>query len=78
MLVSSVLTAAVVIVLHRVATRIADILSLAIVDPPMELKPFEVALIWDERCRRDPEHAWLRREIAAAAGTQHAQEQPRR
>nr|WP_305809631.1 LysR family transcriptional regulator [Ensifer sp. WSM1721] len=81
-LVSSVLTAAVVvaatdlvlIVPHRVATRIAAILSIAIVDPPMELKPYEVALIWHERCHRDPEHAWLRREIAAAAGTQHAQE----
>ncbi|MCW1750273.1 LysR family transcriptional regulator [Rhizobium sp. 1AS12] len=82
LLVSSVLTAAVVIAAtdlvlilpHRIATRIAAILSLAIVDPPMELKPYEVALIWHERCHRDPDHAWLRREIAVAAKAQPAQE----
>ncbi|WP_376745781.1 LysR family transcriptional regulator [Sinorhizobium psoraleae] len=73
--VSNVLTAAVVIaatdlilvVPHRVATRIAAMLPLAIVDPPVELAPYEVALIWHERSHRDREHRWLRHEIAAAA-----------
>ncbi|KAA3451659.1 transcriptional regulator [Mesorhizobium sp. SARCC-RB16n] len=74
-LVSNILTAAaavaasdlVLIVPRRVATRIAALLPLAIVDPPVELTPYEVALIWHERCHRDPEHRWLRHEITAAA-----------
>ncbi|CDI12000.1 LysR family transcriptional regulator [Agrobacterium pusense] len=73
--VSNVLTAAVVIaatdlvllVPHRVATRIAAMLPLAVVDPPVQLMPYEVALIWHERSHRDPEYHWLRDEIAAAA-----------
>ncbi|WP_415926872.1 LysR family transcriptional regulator [Mesorhizobium salmacidum] len=74
-LVSNILTAAasvatsdlVLIVPRRVATRIAALLHLAIVDPPVELTPYEVALIWHERCHRDPEQRWLRHEITAAA-----------
>ncbi|ASY61148.1 SyrM transcriptional regulator (plasmid) [Sinorhizobium sp. CCBAU 05631] len=74
-LVSNVLTAAlailstdlVLVVPRRVATRIAALLPLVIVDPPVELTPYEVALIWHERCHRDPDHRWLRQEIAAAA-----------
>ncbi|WEX79724.1 LysR family transcriptional regulator (plasmid) [Sinorhizobium numidicum] len=78
-LVSNVLTAALAIVANdlvlvvprRVATRIAALLPLAIVDPPVQLTPHEVALIWHERCHRDPDHRWLRQEIAAvAAGTE--------
>ncbi|THK33536.1 LysR family transcriptional regulator [Ensifer sp. MPMI2T] len=74
-LVSNVLAAAlaivstdlVLVVPRRVATRIAALLPLVIVDPPVELTPYEVALIWHERCHRDPDHRWLRQEIAAAA-----------
>ncbi|OWK25363.1 transcriptional regulator [Rhizobium yanglingense] len=77
MVVSNVLTAAVVIaatdlvliVPNRIAIRLAAMLPLAVVDPPIEPTPYEVALIWHERCHRDPEHCWLRREIAAAART---------
>ncbi|OHV79362.1 LysR family transcriptional regulator [Ensifer sp. LCM 4579] len=72
---SNVLTAAVVIaatdlvlvVPHRVASRIAAMLPLTLIDPPVELAPYEVALIWHERSHRDLEHRWLRHEIAAAA-----------
>lgn len=75
MLVSNVLTAGlaivstdlVLVVPRRVATRNAALLPLVIVDPPVELPPYEVALIWHERCHRDPDHRWLRQEIAAAA-----------
>ncbi|RVP08804.1 LysR family transcriptional regulator [Sinorhizobium meliloti] len=75
MVVSNVLTAAVLIaatdsvlvVPSRVATRIAAMLSLAVVPPPVKLTPYEVALIWHERCHRDREHRWMRGEIAAAA-----------
>lgn len=71
----TVLTAAVVVAMtdlvlmipNRVATRVATMLPLAIVDPPVELKPYEVALIWHQRCHHDLEHRVLRREIAAAA-----------
>jgi DNA-binding transcriptional LysR family regulator len=52
---------------HRVATRIAAMMPLAVVEPPLELPPYEVALIWHERRHRDPDHSWLRGEIAAAA-----------
>lgn len=73
--VSNVLTAAVVVAMtdlvlmipNRVATRVATMLPLALVDPPVELKPYEVALIWHQRCHHDLEHRVLRREIAAAA-----------
>ncbi len=45
-------------------------LPLAVVEPPLKLSPYEVALIWHERCHRDREHgSWLRREITAAART---------
>jgi len=52
---------------HRVATRVAAMMPLAVVEPPLELPPYEVALIWHERRHRDPDHSWLRSEIAAAA-----------
>jgi DNA-binding transcriptional LysR family regulator len=52
---------------HRVATRMAAMLPLAVVDMPVEMPPYEVFLIWHERRHRDPEHRWMRAEIAAAA-----------
>ncbi|PDT81040.1 transcriptional regulator [Sinorhizobium sp. BJ1] len=81
-LVSNVLTAAlaimvtdlVLVVPRRVATKIAALLPLAIVDPPMDLTPYEAALIWHERCHRDPDHRWLRHEIAAAAAGRSRQQ----
>ncbi|WP_105375000.1 LysR family transcriptional regulator [Neorhizobium huautlense] len=73
MLFSDVLTAAavisatdmVLIVPHLVATRLAAMLPLTVVDPPVQLPAYEVELIWHERCHHDPSHSWLRREIAA-------------
>ena len=50
-----------------VAIRIGAIMPLAVVEPPLELPPYEVALIWHERRHRDPDHSWMRGEIAAAA-----------
>ncbi|WP_084044617.1 LysR family transcriptional regulator [Ensifer sp. WSM1721] len=81
-LVSNILTAAlaimatdlVLVVPCRVATKVAALLPLAIVDPPVDLSPYEVALIWHERCHRDPDHRWLRHEIAAAAAEQSQQQ----
>ncbi|MFC7556306.1 hypothetical protein ACFQU7_34845 [Pseudoroseomonas wenyumeiae] len=51
---------------HRVATRIAAMLPLQVMEVPMELPTYEVFLIWHERRHRDPEHRWMRAEIAAA------------
>lgn len=51
----------------RVAVRVAAMLPLVVIAPPLELPPYEVALIWHERRHRDPDHSWLRGEIAAAA-----------
>lgn len=74
-LISNILSAAlaitttdlVLILPRRVATRIAALLPLGIVDPPVQLTPYAVTLIWHERCHRDPQHRWLRQRIAAAA-----------
>ncbi|MFB9981681.1 LysR family transcriptional regulator [Mesorhizobium newzealandense] len=74
MLVSDVLTAALVIsttdmvliVPQLVAARLAAMLPLTVVDPPVQLPTYEIGLIWHERCHHDPGNSWLRREIAAA------------
>ncbi|OOO52419.1 transcriptional regulator [Rhizobium laguerreae] len=52
---------------RRAAARISEMLPLTAVDPPMEHKPYELMLIWHERCHRDPRHQWLRSEFVAAA-----------
>jgi DNA-binding transcriptional LysR family regulator len=51
---------------HRVATRLAEMLPLRVMEVPVELPPYEVCLIWHERRHRDPENRWMRGEIAAA------------
>ncbi|BCH19737.1 LysR family transcriptional regulator [Mesorhizobium sp. L-2-11] len=71
---SNVLTAAMVaatsdmalVVPHRAAMRFAAMLPLTAVDLPIITNPYEVMLIWHERWHRDPEHKWLRGEVAAA------------
>ncbi|WP_183920015.1 LysR substrate-binding domain-containing protein [Rhizobium lentis] len=74
---SGVLTAAVVasatdlvlLVPRRVATQVSAMLPLRVVDPPLEPAPYKVMLIWHERCHHDPQHKWLRKEVAAALET---------
>lgn len=53
----------------RVAAVMAEPLGLRVLAPPreLELQGFGVSLIWHERHRADPAHAWLRRVIADAA-----------
>ncbi|WP_457813031.1 LysR family transcriptional regulator (plasmid) [Sinorhizobium meliloti] len=71
---SHVLTAAMVVattdlalmVPRRAANLISAMLPLTAVDPPLDLKPYEVMLIWHERCHHDPKHKWLRGQFAAA------------
>jgi DNA-binding transcriptional LysR family regulator len=51
----------------RVARRFAEALSLRILEPPIPLPEFALALGWHERVREDPAHAWFRRLVAAVA-----------
>ena len=53
----------------RVAAVMAEPLGLRVLEPPRELdlEGFTVSLIWHERHRADPAHAWFRRVIAGAA-----------
>lgn len=51
---------------RRVAVQAAGMAPLAILDLPVPRPMHEPFLIWHERCHRDPEHCWLRAQIAAA------------
>lgn len=54
-----------------VAKRVADIFAapfdLRILEPPIEIEPFELYQLWHERVHEDRAHAWLRRAIAEVA-----------
>src|SRR3546814_10076340 len=38
--------------------------SLRMVDPPIDVPGYEMAMLWHERSHRDPAHIWLREYIA--------------
>lgn len=40
--------------------------ALRVVAPPIEVPGFEMLMLWHERSHRDPGHAWLREQVAAA------------
>jgi DNA-binding transcriptional LysR family regulator len=40
---------------------VRDIPSLQVVEPPVDVPGFELAMLWHERSHRDPAHQWLRR-----------------
>ncbi|KAF1723076.1 LysR family transcriptional regulator [Pseudoxanthomonas wuyuanensis] len=40
--------------------------ALRVVEPPVEVPGYEMAMLWHERCHRDPAHQWLRERIAAS------------
>lgn len=40
--------------------------ALRVVEPPVEVPGYEMAMLWHERSHRDPAHRWLREHIAAA------------
>ena len=52
---------------RRVASRLAGILPLRMVEPPLEIDPYEVLLLWHERCHRNADHEEMRAQIAASA-----------
>jgi hypothetical protein len=52
---------------HRVALRLSSMLPLVTMELPGEFPPYEVSLIWHERCHRTGEHSWIRAETAASS-----------
>ncbi|SHO56248.1 LysR family transcriptional regulator [Vibrio quintilis] len=50
---------------HRL---VQDQTGLVLAEPPIELPPFELVMLWHERSHRDPAHQWLRAKIAGVCG----------
>ncbi|HAO73753.1 MAG TPA: LysR family transcriptional regulator, partial [Pseudomonas sp.] len=40
--------------------------TLQVVEAPLEVPGYEMAMLWHERSHRDPAHQWLREKIAKA------------
>ena len=40
--------------------------TLQVVDAPLEVPGYEMAMLWHERSHRDPAHQWLREQIVKA------------
>ncbi|TKC86245.1 LysR family transcriptional regulator [Trinickia terrae] len=45
---------------------VRDVGALQVVEPPVEVPGYEMAMLWHERSHRDPAHQWLRECIADA------------
>src|ERR1019366_5559257 len=45
---------------------VRDTGELQVVEPPVDVPGFEMAMLWHERSHRDPAHQWLRERIAAS------------
>lgn len=58
---------AVVTMSERLAQRIAPVLDLAMLEPPVALPHYTLAMVWHERQDADPAHRWLRDAIVRAA-----------
>jgi DNA-binding transcriptional LysR family regulator len=50
---------------ERTARKFAELLSLRLVAPPVELTGFAVHQAWHERVHRDPFHRWMREQVSA-------------
>lgn len=51
----------------RIATMFAETTKLALMSPPLELEPFEMAMAWHERMHDDVRHRWLREQLLAVS-----------
>lgn len=51
----------------RLAARLAPMLGLRQLAPPIELEGFTMSMVWHERQHADASHAWMRAAIAATA-----------
>lgn len=45
---------------------VRDTAALRVVEPPVEIPGYEMAMLWPERSHRDPAHQWLREFIASS------------
>jgi DNA-binding transcriptional LysR family regulator len=52
---------------ERVARALAPPLGLRLLEPPLELRPYALKLLWHPRLDGDPGHRWLREAFARAA-----------
>jgi DNA-binding transcriptional LysR family regulator len=43
---------------------VRDTSVLKVVEPPVDIPGYEMAMLWHERSHRDPAHQWLREHIA--------------
>jgi DNA-binding transcriptional LysR family regulator len=43
---------------------VRDTSVLRVVEPPVDIPGYEMAMLWHERSHRDPAHQWLREHIA--------------
>lgn len=48
------------------ARLVRDVSALQVVEPPVEVPGYQMAMLWHERSHRDPAHQWLREYIAGA------------
>jgi DNA-binding transcriptional LysR family regulator len=66
---------------ERLARRSAPALGLRLLEPPLELRPYALGLLWHPRLDGDPAHRFLRdvfvRAAAEAAGDRHAEARTR-
>ncbi|WP_326429882.1 LysR family transcriptional regulator [Stutzerimonas frequens] len=46
--------------------RLVEGAALQVVEAPLEIPGYEMAMLWHERAHRDPAHQWLREQIASA------------
>ncbi len=54
---------------ERVANTFANQLPLEVLEPPLPVPGFTMALLWHDRTHHDPAHAWLRERIVAVAAS---------
>lgn len=52
---------------ERLATQMAETLPLRLLEPPLDIAPYTLTLVWHQRNDGDAAHAWLRRCIAEVA-----------
>jgi DNA-binding transcriptional LysR family regulator len=43
--------------------ELAAVAGLQVFVPPLELPPFAVSMVWDQRTKHDPSHVWFREQI---------------
>ncbi|WDH50895.1 LysR family transcriptional regulator [Pseudomonas chlororaphis] len=48
------------------ARLVRDNPALKVVEPPLEVPGYDLAMLWHERCHRDPAHQWLREFIVSS------------